>query len=500
MRRYKLEFIVFVCGAAVMILEMVGSRIVAPYLGTSLIVWTGIIGVILASLSIGYAWGGKLADKNPTFTRLSQIIILSAFSVLVLATIQLLVLVFFSNSTLSLYWQTIFVTIILFAPSSILLGMISPYAVRLKMKDVATSGALVGNLYAISTVGSIVGTFLAGFVLMAFFNHIKILLFIGIALVLVSFLSDYRSWRWVKLFAVIMFFSAFAFDDVFVHYSALLGLRDINTSYNRVLVQDIVNQISNRPVRLLKTDKGGFQSAIYLDSTPAELVAEYNKYYDLAKYFNPNLNTVLTIGGAAYNYPRHFLEKFPSASMDVVEIDPGMTKIAQQYFSLKPDDRLNVFHEDGRVYLNKNKKSYDAIFVDAFSSWYAVPHHLTTLESARAMYRSMSDGGVVTMNLISAIDGDGGKFFRAEYRTLKVVFPQVYVFRVYDTVAADQVQNIILLATKSDRQMDFKSDDVEMRRLLSNLYTKNISEDVPVLTDNYAPVESYLAKLAMTKI
>jgi predicted membrane-bound spermidine synthase len=155
-----LGVIVFLCGAVVMILEMVGSRILAPYLGTSIVVWTSLIGIILGCLSIGYWWGGQLADENPSYRSLSLIILLAGLFVATIALSKSYVLELLQRHAGTIHLGATLGTLLLFAPPSILLGMVSPYAVRLKMRDLRDSGRTVGNLYAISTMGSIFGTFL----------------------------------------------------------------------------------------------------------------------------------------------------------------------------------------------------------------------------------------------------------------------------------------------------------------------------------------------------
>src|SRR3989344_9059481 len=162
--KYILEIIAFVSGAVVMILELDGSRIIAPYLGTSTIIWTSLIGVILGSLSIGYWWGGRLADKSANYRTLAKILALAAIFVLSTSYLKNLLEVA-ALLSINIIFLTIGGTIILFTPATICLGMVSPYTVRLKMTAVETSGKTVGSFYAISTCGSIVGTFLGGFVL-----------------------------------------------------------------------------------------------------------------------------------------------------------------------------------------------------------------------------------------------------------------------------------------------------------------------------------------------
>jgi predicted membrane-bound spermidine synthase len=154
-----LEISVFLCGAVVMVIELTGSRVLAPYLGTSLVVWTSLIGIILASLSLGYWWGGRVADRRPEARLLGRIILLAAVATAAIALTKSFVLGFLQSQGAGLHAAAVWSTLLLFAPPSVLLGMVAPFAVRLKIADTQTSGRTAGNLYAISTIGSIVGTF-----------------------------------------------------------------------------------------------------------------------------------------------------------------------------------------------------------------------------------------------------------------------------------------------------------------------------------------------------
>ena len=168
MKKYSLEIIVFVSGAVVMVYELVGSRIFAPYLGTSLVVWTSLIGVILGSLSLGYWWGGRLADKKPQAQILAFVLLGAAFFVGSTVFFQASVLFYLQEVFTDLRFSSILGAVVLFAPASVLFGMVSPYTVKLKLEKLSLSGATVGQLYAISTIGSIVGTFAGGFFLVPF--------------------------------------------------------------------------------------------------------------------------------------------------------------------------------------------------------------------------------------------------------------------------------------------------------------------------------------------
>lgn len=345
---YNLEAVVFICGASLMILELVGSRLLAPYVGTSTIVWTSLIGIILGFLSLGYWWGGRLADRRADEKTLSFIIFLSAFFVFLIILINGNVLFLIRSLVSNLYPASVMAAIILFATPSFLLGIVSPYAVKLKTNDIKTCGSAVGSLYAISTLGSIAGTFAAGFLLIPFLGTIKILYLITALLVFSSFLVFFKNSR-VKI-ALIFFFLLCLFLLLSFYSPVKAGnLIDVDTQYGRIWIYPSKDSETSRPILRLTTDPYSVQSAMFLDNDD-NLVFKYCKYYRLAEHFNPEVKKGLMIGGAAYSYPKDFLKHYPNGELTVVEIDPGMTTLARKYFNLKDDPRLNIIHEDGRVF------------------------------------------------------------------------------------------------------------------------------------------------------
>jgi len=173
-----------------------------------------------------------------------------------------------------------------------------------------------------------------------------------------------------------------------------------------------------------------------------------------------------------------------------------VTELTKKYFKLTDDSRLTIYHEDGRVYLNKTQERYDVIFGDAFSSRYSLPYQLTTREAVQKKYDILNNGGVVILNIISAIEGEKGKFLRAEYATYKNIFPEVYLFPVTDKKDASRVQNLILVAIKSKKDPSVISVDQELNEFLQHLWRKKISTDVPILTDDYVPVDYYMSKVS----
>jgi len=293
----------------------------------------------------------------------------------------------------------------------------------------------------------------------------------------------------VFVVCIILFFS-FAIKALGMLSINSVLIADVDTEYNRVLILNGIDKNTGKKTINLVTDPYGVQGAVFEDGTQ-DLVFDYLKMYRMAWHFVPSIKNALTVGGCVYAQPRDLLRQDSQVSLDVVEIDPGMTNVAKKYFGLTSNPRMSIVHEDGRIFLNNNKKKYDAIFIDAFNSASSVPFHLTTIEAVKKIYSSLNDNGVVMMNIISAIDGTSGKFLQAEYVTYKNVFDNVYVFQIHKENDPALAQNIMLVAAKSTTSPRMTSDDSEINGYLQRLWTKEIQSDVPILTDDYAPVEYY---------
>ncbi|MBA3551091.1 fused MFS/spermidine synthase [Patescibacteria group bacterium] len=481
--KYRLEIITFVSGALVMVLELVGSRFVAPYLGTSLFVWTSLIGTILASLSIGYWYGGKLADKYPYPHILSRILLLSAIlscSIIILGPLLSLV----SDFPFGLRVSAVISSILLFSPVTITLGMVSPYVVRLKIQEVSTVGSAVGTLYALSTLGSIVGTFLGGFILISVFGTHAILIGISAMLFVLYLFSITMSKKKDRNGdkKIISFFIALFIIQGFFFFSENNSLADIDTDYSRWIIKDSYDAATQQRTRLLINNIFGTQSGIYI-SKPYELYFPYLHFFDLAESLKPDFKDTLLIGAGGYTYPTHFVSKYADKKLDVVEIDAELQEIAKEYFFYKDNPNVLVFEEDGRTFLNKNTKKYDAILVDAYSSQLSIPFHLTTLEAVQALQKSLTEDGVVIANIVSSLSGPGSSFVKASYKTYKEVFPHVIVLPVHAGTHGSNPQNIIFIASQQEiPTLPNFSTRIEEDQLIS---------DIPILTDDFAPVEKY---------
>ncbi|GAI26472.1 unnamed protein product, partial [marine sediment metagenome] len=212
---------------------------------------------------------------------------------------------------------------------------------------------------------------MAGFYLIPHFGTNKLLIILSITLITISLALSAKKDTRIKL-------SVFAI--VVIGWFVISGLNymlpksgfiDVDTAYNRIWIYDRIDFRTNKIVKMMGINNEN-HSSMFLDSD--ELVSEYTKYYHLAKHFNPNFKKTMMLGGAGYSYPKDFLYRYPEATIDVVEIDPKVTELAKKYFRLEENPRLTIYHEDGRVFLNKTQEKYDVIFGDAFSSHYSLPY------------------------------------------------------------------------------------------------------------------------------
>ncbi len=495
MKKYFVEIIIFLAGALTMIFEIVGSRVLGPFFGTSVFVWTSLIGIIMGSLSVGYWAGGKLSEKRSDFIILSWILILAAIFILITAIGNNYILNRIVKYVPDFRFRTILSVLVLFGPASVFFGAVLPFGVKLKITNIKTSGALVGNLYALSTIGSILGTFLAGFVLIPVFGFKNILYAISFIILILSLLICLNERKLIPGFITVLVCSALVIFWIKV-YNTNLTYIDVDTQYNRVLIYTTTDESTGRPVKMLNVNNEK-SSAMFTDKDDG-LVFEVLKYYRLVQHFNPAFKSSLMIGGSGYAFPKDYLNKFPDANIDVVEIDPGLTKLAKKHFGLVDNPRLRIFHEDGRTYLNGCKTKYDAVFVDAYKSMITIPYQLTTVEAVQKIYDVLNKNGAVYANVISSLDENTNYFLRSELATYKSIFPQVYIFAVQypnpTNVEKSYFQNFIIIGLKSNNKPQFQSEDEELNKYLGNLYKGDLDYENQILTDEYAPVEFFASK------
>jgi len=472
LRGYRYELIAAVGGAVVMMLELVGARMVAPFFGTSIYVWTAMIGVILGALSLGYWYGGILADRRANDNGLMRIIFVAAVAIYVSVVIQEALLGAIAHINIDVRIATLVAATGLFAPAAMLLGVISPYVAKLRISSLKTTGQSVGRLYAAGTFGSIIGTFLAGYWLIGWFGNRTLGFSLVLVLVLLSLMAEHRDWMGRRLVLGSITLLGFVLP-----FSQGLGtIADIDSAYSRYIVKETQE---NPPRRLLVTDPFGIQSAQYIDEPDVMALQYADRFMRVTNSIQPK--SVLVIGGGAFTFPQAVADTYPHALVDTVEIDPRLNEIAHQYFHFAPTDNSHVYNEDGRVFLNRAPHSrYEMVFLDAFSSL-TPPYQLTTLEATTAVKRTMTADGTAVANVIASYDDPYGRATAATYRK---VFTYVDIYPVRTDVDVELRQNLIVVMTDSKERreqarMALATPAIAMRSGL-------------VLTDDFAPVEQLI--------
>ncbi len=485
----KSEITLFINSAAIMMVELLASRILAPYIGTSYIVWVSIIGIVMVSLSAGYIIGGKLADKsnNKNKSNNNNIAIiytmLSAYICFIIMSGNNIVGQIVSLK-MPFTLTVIIVNIVLFLVPNILFGMVSPIIYKGKLKDQENTGQKVGTLNAVSTIGSIVGTFLVGFVLLPLMGTKNVLLVIGILLVIVAIYNsnDFKNKLvMLNLLMLIILIITGAINNI--HKETALVNIDIDSKYSRIMIKDY--EVESKIYRDVRVDEFGTQSIMEV-SEPNKLIAEYTKYYDLFEQYNPETKKVLFLGGGAYSYPKHYIStKQNDSTIDVVEIDEKFTEVAKEYFELKENDRLKIYHEDARMYIEKNSKKYDAIFNDCFNSL-TVPPQVLTVEFMKKIKISLNKNGVYIMNVIAPIEGNT-RILDTLINTIEKHFKRVDIYKVNKDVNPKHYQNIILVGT-DNKEIEVNKNS-EYNRI--NYIKKNSKR---IYTDDNCPIDIWILK------
>lgn len=504
-----LQFLVFVSGASVMVLEIVSARFFAPYIGTSIAVWTSVIGVIMTGLSAGYVLGGMLGDKWRSLSQLRLLVFAAALWIGLLAVLHEPMIGAYASVVPSRITLSIVATVSLLLVPSIVLGSVTPYAVRLVSNDVEHVGRVAGNLSAISTAGSILGTFAAGLILIPALGTNGILF--GCAAVL-GFVALARPTMRSVVACAAFFFLLLVFSKA-EHFlrdrrMARHGIvAEIDSPYSTLRVRRIPaeNAISHLETLFLQIDHGNHSA--YTPAQPDNHVFAYTRYYQLSDVFRPDATRALLMGGGGYTVARDFLSRHPKGAIDVVEIDPAVTALARQYFDLQDDPRLSITHEDARRFLNRGgpegapgsrEGSYHVVYGDAFRSEYNIPFHLASLEAVQRIAALLDDDGVYVLNIIASEEGKRSQILRAELATLRAVFPSVFAFRVgmdNGFVDPQSLSNITLVASKKllSEEALSHSQDTALAAMLANRINTATMPQVAALTDDYAPVEAMLS-------
>ncbi|SEH46575.1 Spermidine synthase [Halopenitus malekzadehii] len=488
----KPEAAVFVSGVASMGLEILAGRIVAPQFGSSIYTWGTIIGVFLAALSAGYHRGGKLATEEATERRLARLLLGTAVWVALLVFAGDLLLRSTVAFPLPSRVASLPAVVLLFGPPTYLLGFISPYGAELSRKE--GLGRASGHVYAVGTIGSIVGAFGTTYFLIPGLGVDAIGLVFGLLLVAT---------------AAFLLFPSPSRDSILAVVGVLVVLvAAFSSGAAGVAPEGQVVYQTQTPYQQLEVIDSGDTRTLYLDgqrhsamdlSNPDRHVFSYTRYFHLPYLFadDPDdIDRVLFIGGGGFTGPKRFVEEY-DATVDVVEIDPEVIDVAKQYFDVEESEQLRIHNDDGRRYLRNTNETYDLIVLDAYKKD-KVPFQLTTKEFMELSNDRLSDDGMVFANVISAPSGPASRFYRAEYATMNAVYPTVYSF---PTAGGGVIQNIEMVATKNAtvvteetlRERNERRDiGIDLSAEIGDYRTEENVGDAPVLRDDYAPVDSLL--------
>ena len=479
---------VIVSGASVLAVEILGTKVIAPFYGASLYLWSALISVTLAALSVGYAIGGRWADRGPNLRRFAAVIGLAGVWIALIPWMRMPVLA--ATESVGLRRAVLITATALFFPPLVLLGMVSPYAIRLKAASLDVVGTTAGNLYAISTVASVVAAIATGFFLIPNMGVSRLLLLIGLALVVTSAIGmALRSGAKAIVVAALVFGGGAvvivrASPSVTVNPEwGLLDVRQTHYAEIRVVERD--------DTRYMLID-GGTHTIV--DPRTWESRFPYVKVLDLAQWMFAEPGEMLLVGLGGGSVVKSFHRG--GWRIDAVEIDRGVVETAYAHFGLKSDE-ARVFVMDARQYLITHDGAYNLIVMDAFGSS-SIPFHLVTEEAFALVKSRLSADGVLAMN-VEAVGWDD-VIVRSLSATAQRRFAHVTVLPIAEP--PDQIGNLILLA--SDRSivlrdeppipMDRFSADYDRAHAWDNRFEVD-TIGVQVLTDELNPIDVWAERV-----
>ncbi len=497
----RLELAVFLAGAALMSLEIVGARVLAPVFGTSIFVWGSLITVFLASLAAGAALGGRLADRWPRPALLSGLLVASGALTWILFLAPAPILRFFSEAAVPDRFRSLLAAIVLFAAPSTLMGTVTTFAVRLAAREIATLGAAAGRLSAISTAGSIGGTFATTFFVIPLVSTPPILFGIGLLLVLSAWLvpAPFSAWRLVRDVVVTLLAAA---AHLLAPEAARAPVPQGTLVYERETAYHRIRVVDQGLRRLMFFDNLAQGFIPVRAGLPVPQNYTDGLLVSLALPPRPP-GSVVVIGLGAGMIPSFLSEKAPEIETTSIEIDPEVVQVARRFFGFAPDANDRVLVGDGRRELERQVAAADVILVDAYFAD-SVPFHLMTKEFYELCRARLRPDGVVAANFVGTLSGKGNALFWAAARTLGEVFPRVYIFS--SELASGRPAfgaNAILVGSRSPERLDpgsigDRADALAKRlgrppiaawaRYLYDGPTKTSA--APLLTDAYSPTDA----------
>ncbi|MCB0994952.1 MAG: fused MFS/spermidine synthase [Acidimicrobiales bacterium] len=473
MRSWSANALVFGTSAAVLVLEIVAGRLLAPYVGISLETFTAIIGTVLAGIALGAALGGRLADHRDPHPLIAAALVIGGG----LTWLSLPIVTALGPRLGEDPPAIVALTTAAFLAPAAVLSAISPMVAKLRLESLDTSGAVVGSLSAAGTAGALAGTFLTGFVLVATLPTRAIVMGAGAVLVAAGVIVWFRRGRGGSVGPALLF----------VAVTGSLGMSsrppcDHETRYFCVSIVD---------------DEDGAGRSLYLDDLrhayidlddPTHLDIRYIRLFAQVSEALPHGPVdALHIGGGGFTFPRYLADVRAGSEQLVLEIDPELVHIVERELGLVLDEDLRVRVGDARLAVDDlATDAYDLVIGDAFGSA-SVPWHLTTAEFVEEIHRVLRPDGLYVMNVI---DGGHSRFARAELATLAHEFNHVAVILPAEGVPRNRPVNQVLLA--SDAPLDAFSPAPDDGVLVSGDDAVRYIDGARRLTDDFAPVDQLM--------
>jgi predicted membrane-bound spermidine synthase len=507
-KRILLLVLVFVAGMTSLGVELTAARLLDPFFGNSLIIWAVLIGMVLLYLTVGYWLGGKWADRRPYYRVLFQITAWAALFIGIVPFVARPVLLWsvrgFAEYNAGLLAGSLLGVVVLFSVPVTLLGCVSPFAIRLSMEDagVEGSGNVSGGIYALSTVGSLVGTFLPVLVLVPNIGTRNTFLLFAFTLLAVSLLGLFwalraRALPYLVMPAVLVLLMVIAPQGMIKPAEFGTLLHETESAYNYIQVVQRGDEV------WLQLNEGQGVHSLYIPGRV--LVDGVWDYFLIAPFFNDppypasQVGSLALIGSAAGTVAKQYTEIFGPIPIDGVEIDPEIIRVGREYFAMD-EPNLNAIAQDGRYFLANSPRQYDVVAIDAYRPPY-IPFHLTTREFFAQVKEHLTDQGVVAVNvgrtetnwtLVDAVAG-----------TLKAEFPNVYL--VDTEVAGQDVMNVLVVATRQPTRLGNLAEnagvvtDPLLQQLIGTAAARaqEFTEPTIVLTDDKAPVEQLVHGLIL---
>ncbi len=505
MNLFTAYIITFTASFCILVIEIVAGRILAPFVGVSLYTWTSIIGIVLAGISIGAYIGGWVADRFPGRKTLSLLLIISGLSVLLIPPATNLIAA--QQFPVSLMLRIFIVTTLIFIIPSCILGMISPVVVKLALKNLDKVGKVVGKIYAFSTLGSILGTFAAGFFFISFMGARNVILLMGAILIVTGILSGalFKSKKPVIALILLPSLLLWGFYDIAIKPSLTADTYHYTESdYYTIKVKKTTSSDGKTPLEALVLDNLT-HSYVNLQN-PLHVEYKYERIYtDVLKWkFNKEQSfKTLTIGGGGYTFPRYLELYYPNAAIDVVEIDPEVTRVVYKFLGLPKDTRISSYNTDGRWFVMHTKEKYDVVFTDAYNDL-SIPYHLTTKEFAQQIKDALTPEGIVLTNIIDNFQR--GSFLPSYMKTVREVFGYDNVFLLSVSPDFENIGISTFIVLASNGKLDINDFDKYVKNVRKSEATASVvpahmikefldKRESILLTDDYAPVDNLIAQV-----